>query len=218
MSLQQVCLEIDVAESQRAAVQTLGDKRLEEALPGMAALALREWLDWLMADDRPASLTELAKRRVRSMVDEGLLPRIPTAPVVAQRTRLTLGQARYIVTALALEDPAASAEAREGLIQRLRDALGGAGVTDPDELTEDDISALALGESLVFDAPRYESDLAVATHEELLNERFSESQRLNIDDFEPPRARRRTDAYVQLIMRRHVAASVLKRLTRAEQR
>jgi hypothetical protein len=206
-------VEVDLSASQASAVKALGDRSVADALPRLAAVATREWLEWLVADDRPASLTEVSKRRVKGLVDEGLLPPIPTAPVIAQRTRLTLGQARYIVSSLALEDPAGTAAVREGLIGRLREAIESARIQEPDELEETEIQALAVSEDeIVFDVPRAEADLAAATHEELLNARFSSSQKLEIDTFPPPTRKRRTDSYVQLDMRPHVAVQILQHL------
>jgi hypothetical protein len=212
--VQQVKLNVDLPAAQAAAVRALGDKTVAEALPNHAEVALREWLDWLVADDRPASLTEVSKRRVKALVDAGLLPKIPTAPVIAQRTRLTLGQARYIVTSLALEDPTATAALRDGLVGRLRDALNAAGVSNPDDLDEPGIDAISSNPDIVFDVPRSEADLASATHEELLNARFSVSNRLEIDEFEPPVRHRRTDSYMQILIRPHVAVEILQRLTK----
>lgn len=216
MPTHRVTISVDLPDIQVSAVQALGDQSVDEALRGLASVALREWLDWLVADDRPASLTEVSKRRVKSLVDGGLLPKIPTAQVLAQRARLTLGQARYIVSTLALEDPSASAETRSGLTRRLLEALGNAGIEHPDELDQAGINALATdAQNVVLDVPRHEAELAAATHEELLNERFSDSDRLDIDEFEPPRRRRRTDSYVSLELRPHVAVTILQRLGRA---
>jgi hypothetical protein len=212
---QSVKLDVEMPKAQAAAVRALGDKTVAQALPILALVALREWLEWLVADDRPASLTEISKRRVKALVDAGLLPQIPTAPVIAQRTKLTLGQARYIVSSLALEDPAATSAVRDGLVGRLRDALVERGVANPDELDQAGIDAISGNPDIVFDVPRAEADLASATHEELLNARFSESKRLEIDEFEPPSKRRRTDSYVQIVLRPHVAVEILQRLSKA---
>jgi hypothetical protein len=213
MAKQPIRIEFDLPAAQSGAVQALGDKPLSEALPALATIALREWLDWLVADDRPASLTEVSKRRVKALVEAELMPRIPTAPVIAQRTRLTLGQARYIVSSLALEDPSAVGIIRDGLIARLRAAIQEIGIKDPDKLGEGGIREIATSPlQVVFDVPRSEGDLASATHEELLNARFSESNRLEIDEFEPPSKRRRTDSYVELSIRPHVAVAILQRL------
>jgi hypothetical protein len=216
MATHEVTFRIELPETQASAVRALGDRDVADALPALASVALREWLEWLVADDRPASLTEVSKRRVKALVNDGILPKIPTAPVIAQRTRLTLGQARYIVSSLALEDPAASIEAREGLIRRLREALQAAQVEDPEALDQAAIDRIATSQTnVILDVPRHEADLAAATHEELLNARFSASDRLDIDEFEPPRKRRRTDSYVQLELRPHVAVTILQRLVRA---
>ncbi len=209
-------LDTDLSGAQSAAVRALGDKSIEDALPIVAGIAMREWLEWLVADDRPASLTEVSKRRVKALVDGGLLPQIPTAPVIAQRTRLTLGQARYIVSSLALEDPAAAAAVRDGLIGRLRTAIELIGIVDPDHLGASAIREIAVkDDDVVFDVPRAEGDLASATHEELLNAQFSDSHRLEIDKFPPLIKHRRTDSYVQLVMRPHVAVEILQRLLAA---
>jgi hypothetical protein len=216
MPTHRLTIEVELPETHASAVRALGEHPVDDALRGLASVALREWLEWLVADDRPASLTEVSKRRVKALVDGGLLPKIPTAQVIAQRARLTLGQARYIVSALALEDPAASAEARNGLMRRLREALASAGISDPEKLDQAGIDALATGaQNVILDVPRHEAELASATHEELLTERFSDLDRLDIDEFEPPRRRRRTDSYVSLELRPHVAVIVLQRLGRA---
>lgn len=206
-------VDVDIPTTESAAVRALGDKSLEDALPILADIAIREWLEWLVANDRPASLTDVSKRRVKALVDGGLLPPIPTAPVIAQRTKLTLGQARYIVASLAMEDPTAGGAIRDGLEGRLRAALEAVGIANPDSLGADRIGAISVGEDdVVFDAPRAEGDLASATHEELLNAQFSDSKRLEIDAFPPPVKRRRTDSYVQLVLRPHVAVQLLQRL------
>jgi hypothetical protein len=159
-------------------------------------------------------LTEIAKRRVRSMAENGILTASPTAPVLAQRLRLTLGQARYIVSALALENPAMSAQARDGLAGRLVEELAKVGTPDPAAVDDTGMARLAADpRELSFDAPRYEGALAAATHEELLNEEFARSQRLNIEGFEPPSIRRRTDSYVRVTVRPHVALAIWRRLS-----
>jgi hypothetical protein len=209
-------VDIDIPTTESAAVRALGDRSLEDALPILAGIAIREWLEWLVADDRPASLTEVSKRRVKALVDGGLLPKIPTAPVIAQRTKLTLGQARYIVSSLALEDRTAGGAIRDGLAGRLRIAIEAVGIADPDNLSADRIREISVSDDdVVFDAPRAEGDLASATHEELLNAQFSDSKRLEIDAFPPPTKRRRTDSYVQLVLRPHVAVQILQRLVKA---
>jgi hypothetical protein len=216
MEQHDVHFEIALTETQAAAIRALGDKPVDVAMPSLAKVAVAEWLDWLVADDRPASLTEVSKRRVKALIDAGLLPQIPTAPVIAQRARLTLGQARYIVASLALENPGATAEARDGLLGRLRAALTAAGVANPSDLTPSQIRAISTEPTSVqFDVPKNEADLATATHEELLNARFSASKRLEIDEFEPPSRKRRTDSYVQLTLRPHVAVEILQQLERA---
>jgi hypothetical protein len=211
-------VQIELPASQEAAIKALGDRSVADALPLLAAVATREWLEWLVADDRPASLTEVSKRRVKGLVDEGLLPPIPTAPVIAQRTRLTLGQARYIVASLALENPTAMGEVRDGLIGRLRTAIEAIGIERPDDLDEEAVRKISVSvDEVVFDVPRAEADLASATHEELLNARFSSSHKLDIDTFLPPSRKRRTDSYVQLDLRPHVAVQILQRLTKVGQ-
>jgi hypothetical protein len=213
MAKQQVTFEVELSDAQEQALLGLGGKEASQALADLSRIALTEWLGWLIADDRPASLTELGKRRVRALVEGHLLPRIPTAPVVAQRVRLTLGQARYIVSSMALEDPLASSETRDGLIHRLRDALVAAGVGAPDTLPPEKIKEISTDPANVeFDVPRDEADLALATHEEILNDKFSSSSRLEIDAFEPPQRRRRTYSYAQLEVRPHVAVEILQRL------
>ena len=214
MSDHRVAFAIKLPAAQEAAVRGLGDKPIEKSLEALACLALTEWLEWLVADDRPASLTEVSKRRVRSIVDGGLLPKIPTAPVIAQRARLTLGQARYIVTALALENPAGTTEARNGLVLRLEAALHGASIPDPRNLDAAGIAAL-VGPPVVIDVPRQWADLASATHEELLNEAFSDSNELDIRKLEPPIRRRRTDSYVEFSMMPRVAVAIFQRLCAA---
>ena len=216
MATRDVTFRIDLPDAQASTVRALGDHTIDEALQALAEIAVREWLEWLIADDRPASLTEVSKRRVKALVESGLLPKLPTAPVIAQRARLSLGQARYIVSTLALEDPSGTLEARQGLVGRLRAALKDAGVPDPDHLDERGIESIARNPSIEFDVPRSEAELAAATHEELLNARFSVSGNLRIDAFEPPRRRRRTDSYVALSLRPHVAASILQRLLAAQ--
>lgn len=201
-------------EGERATIAALGSKPVAEAAKVVAALALAEWVAWLAADDRPASLTELAKRRVKAMVDAGLLPPLPTAPVIAQRARLTLGQARYIAAALALESPAASAETKAGLADRLTAALVASGVAEPAHLTDAQITELLNDDKpdLKFDAPRAEGELALALHEEILNERYSTTRTVDINGFEPPSLKRRTDSYLTISVPRNVAATLLRRL------
>ena len=118
MATRDVTFRIDLPDAQASTVRALGDHTIDEALQALAEIAVREWLEWLIADDRPASLTEVSKRRVKALVESGLLPKLPTAPVIAQRARLSLGQARYIVSTLALEDPSGTLEARQGLVGR----------------------------------------------------------------------------------------------------
>ena len=208
----EVVLTARLNAQQRSALDALGGNG-DDGLAALAGVALSEWLDWLAAEDRPASLTELAKRRVKALLGAGLLPTLPTAPVVAQRVRLTLGQARYVVSTLALENPGASAEARDGLAGRLRAKLLEANVPEPDGLDAAGIEELSRIESeLRFDAPKSEGVLALAVHEELLSERFATSHELNIDRFQAPRVKRRTDSYVAIELRPHVAGAILARL------
>jgi hypothetical protein len=209
----QVQVDARLRRPQREALAALGNTNFAEGLASLAEVALQEWLDWLAAEDRPATLTELAKRRAKALLDAGLLPALPTAPVVAQRMRLTLGQARYIVNTLALENPAASAQTREGLAGRLRRALGTVGVPNPDALDAAAIDALKnIEQDLQFDAPKAEGVLALAVHEELLNERYAALQELNIAAFQAPKVKRQTDSYVRIVVRPHVAASILARI------
>jgi len=148
------------------------------------------------------------------MLDAGLLPPLPTPPVIAQRARLSLGQARYIAAALALESPAASAETRAGLADRLKAFLIESGAVEPENMTKAQIDQLAsAGPAVVaFDAPRAEGELAMALYEELLSERYAATHELDINGFEPPSRKRRTDSYVQITVRRHVAVTMLQRL------
>lgn len=202
----------DLTDAQDAAITAVAGRTDPEGVSALARVALDEWLRWLVADDRPASLTELTKRRIKALLQAGLLPQPPTAAVLALRARLTLGQARYILGALALENPATGAEAAAGLISHLRAALAMIGVADPNTLDNDAIERLATGHDVRFDAARPEADLATATHEEILNERFHATHELDIDNLQPPTVKRRTDSYVQLTMRGHVAVAILRRL------
>lgn len=217
MTRHSVQFEAELTDVEAAAVRALGGMTLDAAVSELARVAIAEWLGWLAADDRPASMTEQSKRRVKALMDARLLPRIPTAPAIAQRTRLTLGQARYIVASLALENPSGTAETRRGLRERLDEGLVAAGIADADRMTKAQIDALVRDPRTVqFDAPRTEAELALALHEELLNLRFSESNRLEINKFEPPARQRRTDSYSTLSMRPHVAIEILQELTRQE--
>jgi hypothetical protein len=211
----EVAFAAELTDAEIGAITTLAGRNTREAVSALAAIALDEWLQWLVADDRPASLTELSKRRIRALLEARLLPEPATAPVLALRARLTLGQARYIVTALELENPASGTEAATGLARHLSGALAVLGVEHPERLTEAQIDALAIGNDAVFDAPRAEANLAAATHEELLNEKFQATNDLRIiDGFQPPKVTRRTDSYVRLSLRPHVAIAILKRLAR----
>jgi hypothetical protein len=49
-------VDVDIPTTESAAVRALGVKSLEDSLPILADIAMREWLEWLVADDRPASL------------------------------------------------------------------------------------------------------------------------------------------------------------------
>lgn len=210
-----VAFAAELTDSEVSAITTLAGKSTPEAVSALAQIALDEWLRWLVADDRPASLTELSKRRIRALLEARMLPEPATAPVLALRARLTLGQARYIVTALALENPASGTEAAAGLARHLSGALSVLGVAHPDRLTEAQIDALAVGNDAIFDAPRAEANLAAAIHEELLNEKFQGTDDLRIiDGFQPPKITRRTDSYVRLSFRPHVAVAILNRLSR----
>jgi hypothetical protein len=203
-----------LSDPERATLAALGTKPAAEAAAAVAALALGEWIAWLGADDRPASLTELAKRRIKAMVDAEVLPARPTAAVIAQRARLTLGQARYISAALALESPGASAEAKAGLADRLEGELTRSGVADPAHLTQEQIDEL-LGDdnpNLRFFAPRADGELAKAQYDEHLNERFNATGTVEINRFEPPSVKRRSDSYVSIEIPRNVAATLLRRL------
>jgi hypothetical protein len=213
MTRHTVRFEADLTDAEADAVRALGGMSVDSAVAELARVATAEWLGWLAANDRPASLTEQSKRRVKALMDANLLPRLPTAPVIAQRTRLTLGQARYIVASLALENPSGTAETRRGLAKRLEEGLVAAGIRNADQLTKEQIDALVRDPRTVqFDAPRTEAEFALALHEELLNLRFSESDRLEINKFEPPSRQRRTDSYSTLSMRPHVAVELLQAL------
>jgi hypothetical protein len=209
----EVAFAAELPESEIRAITMLAGRSTPEAVSALAHIALDEWLQWLVADDRPASLTELSKRRIRALLEARLLPGPATAPVLALRARLTLGQARYIVSALELENPASGTEAAAGLARHLSAALAQMGIDHPETLTEAQINALAMGNDAVFDAPRAEANLAAATHEELLNEKFQQLHDLSIiDGFQPPKVTRRTDSYVRLSLRPHVAVAILRRL------
>lgn len=209
-----VQVEIDLTDQQAAALRALGDKPLPNALHDLATVASTEWLEWLVADDRPASLTEVSKRRVRALVETQLLPQMPTAPVIARRVRLTLGQARYIVASLAFENPQASDATRDELARRLREVLGHEGI--PTNPTAEQMEELKNKEDDVrFDATRREGDLASEVHDELLNARSADRGQLWIDEFQPPTITRKTASYVRLKIRPHVSVSILRALQRA---
>lgn len=211
---QRVTFEIALSDDERRSIGAFGPSA-EQALEVLAKVALREWLAWLIADDRPASLTEVSKRRTKALVDEHLLPGVPTAAVLAQRLRLTLGQARYVITALGLENPAATEATRASLVKALTDALADAGILDPAALSDAETAALRAGNSVAIDAPRAVGDLAAATHEEILNEEFGRTARFDIENFRPPKITRQTDAYVHISVRPHVAVRIVQHLSRA---
>jgi len=209
----QIAFSAGLSDTQVGAITSLAGRASPDAVTALARIALDEWLQWLVADDRPASLTEVSKRRIRALLEAHLMPSPPTAPVIALRARLSLGQARYVVSALALENPASGAEATAGLVRHIRTALHAQGIDDPSNLSQAQIEALAMGNDLAFDAPRAEASLAAATHEEILTERFGAGDDLRmIDAFQPPRVKRRTDSYVRLTLRPHVALAILERL------
>jgi hypothetical protein len=208
-----IAFDIDLSDAERQSLQNLSASPAD-ALPRLARVALREWLAWLGADDRPASMTEAAKRRTKALLDERLLPEAPTAAIVAQRVRLTLGQARYIVSALALENPGGGEAVRVGLVAALSAALSDEGVADPEHLDAAAIGRLRGATALSFDAQRGIGDLAKATHEELLNEEFARSPRFDISNFDPPTITRRTEGFVHIEVAQHVAVAILQRLSR----
>jgi hypothetical protein len=211
---QRVVIEAALTDDQRRSLGALAASP-EAALPALAKVALDEWLGWLIADDRPASLTEISKRRTKALIGAGLLPSTPTAALIAQRLRLTLGQARYVVTALALESPAMSEAARAGLVQALTESLADAGTVDPLGLDDAAIARLRANAPIEFDAPRAAGELAAATHEEILNEEFSRAARFDIEDFRPPVIKRQTDSFVHVAVRPHVAVRIIQRLADA---
>lgn len=208
-----VALDVELSEDERRAINGFGLPP-DQALAALGKAALEEWLAWLIANDRPASLTEISKRRIKALVNGRLLPSVPTAAVLAQRLRLTLGQARYVITALSLENPAATEAARIGLIRSLTAALADAGIADPIDLGEAAIARLRADNPVAIDAPRALGELAAATHEEILNEEFGRVARFDIEDFRPPKITRQTDAYVRISVRPHVAIRIIQRLSR----
>lgn len=196
--------------SQVLSIQALGKERSDDTLAVMASAALQEWLDWLVGANRPASLTDVSMRRVRALVDQGILTKSPSALAIAQRTGLTLGQARYVSSSLASDAP--SGAMRQDVMERLEGALKDAGIDDPDSV---DVTSLERDTRFIeVGLPRHAAELAVAAYEAILDSMFDGTTPVDLDQWESPTEKRYGRSHVKLGLRPHVAVKIVQKLRR----
>jgi hypothetical protein len=79
----------------------------EDAASSLAALALREWVGWLVGTSRPMTISEQSIERIVDIYGTILTDEVPDASALYNQFSIPLGQARYIVQAISYKQAGA---------------------------------------------------------------------------------------------------------------
>jgi hypothetical protein len=85
--------------------EKISNKYGEDAVSDFVMVALEEFMSWLLAEERPTSISELETNRIFSIYDRILRDILPTAEDVGLAFNLPMGRSRYIVQNLNYRHP-----------------------------------------------------------------------------------------------------------------
>ncbi len=77
----------------------------KDSLSDFATAAMQELIDWMNAEKRPTSLSEIESNRIFTIYSSILKDLLPTADEIGQSFNLPMGRSRYIVQSLNYQHP-----------------------------------------------------------------------------------------------------------------